>query len=146
MTENPYVRTAETAPSAGHTESLEQAECWRLLTASTVGRLAVSDDEGPDIFPINYLVKAESLFFRSAPGTKIVSLTQRPAVALEIDGTEGGKRFSVVVRGEAHRLNNDADIHASGVDTLPTQTGSDKWNYFEITPRTVTGIRFRTSR
>ena len=146
MTENPYVHSPETAPSAGNTESLEPAECWRLLTASTVARLAVSDDEGPDIFPINYLVKSESLFFRSAPGKKIVSLTQRPAVALEVDGTEGGKRFSVVVRGEAHRLNNDADINASGVDTLPTMTGSDKWNYFEITPRTVTGIRFRTSR
>lgn len=146
MTENPYLASAQTPPSAGETEKLEPAECWRLLAASSIARLAVVDDDGADIFPINYLVKSESIFFRSAPGKKIVSLTAHPGVAVEIDGTEGGKRFSVVVRGEARRLNDDAQIHDSAVNTLPTMTGSDKWNYFEIQPRTVTGIRFRTSR
>ncbi|MFB2580477.1 pyridoxamine 5'-phosphate oxidase family protein [Herbiconiux sp. P15] len=145
-TPNPYLHVTETSPSLGETETLEAEECWRLLAAARVGRLAVSDELGADIFPLNFLAESGSLFFRSAPGTKIVRLTKRPGVALEIDGTDSGKRFSVVVRGDAHRLNDDAQIADSGVSDLPTMTGSDKWNYFEITPRTVTGVRFRTSR
>ncbi|MET0844309.1 MAG: pyridoxamine 5'-phosphate oxidase family protein [Mycetocola sp.] len=146
MTENPYLRKEQVPAAPGDTEVLGQAECWRLLAANSVARLAVSDDLGADIFPINYLIKSEVLFFRSAPGKKIVSLTARPRVAVEIDGTEGGKRFSVVIRGDARRLNDDVQIHESAVDTLPTMTGSEKWNYFQVKPRTVTGIRFRTSR
>ncbi|MGD8194614.1 pyridoxamine 5'-phosphate oxidase family protein [Herbiconiux sp. P18] len=130
----------------GNTETLHVEECWRLLNETKVARLAVCDDLGADIFPINYLVESGAIFFRSAPGTKIVDLTKRPGVAVEIDGTDAGKRFSVVVRGDAHRLNDDVQITESGVSDLPTMTGSDKWNYFEITPRTVTGIRFRMSR
>ncbi|MFB2585351.1 pyridoxamine 5'-phosphate oxidase family protein [Herbiconiux liukaitaii] len=145
-TPNPYLDTTEPPPSLGETETLETEECWRLLAATRVGRLAVCDDLGADIFPLNYLVESGSLFFRSAPGTKIVSLTKRPGVAFEIDGTDSGKRFSVVVRGDAHRLNDDAQITDSGVSDLPTMTGTDKWNYFEISPRTVTGVRFRMSR
>lgn len=146
MTVNPYLHTPQEPAAVGDTEVLDASECWRLLSVNRVARLAVCDDLGADIFPINYLVESESLFFRSAPGTKIVSLTNRPGVAVEIDGTDGGKRFSVVIRGDAHRLNDEAQILESGVSELPTMTGSDKWNYFEVTPRTVTGIRFRTSR
>ncbi|MFU8945542.1 pyridoxamine 5'-phosphate oxidase family protein [Mycetocola zhadangensis] len=146
MTENPYLHSATPPPSAGTTEVLNRAECWRLLGITRIARLAVVDEDGPDIFPINYLVTGDSLFFRSAPGKKIVDLTKRPGVAVEIDGTEGGKRFSVVLRGEAHRLSDDADIRGSAIDSLPTLTGSEKWNYFEVVPRTVTGIRFRASR
>jgi len=140
------INHAPTLPAMGNTETLEEDECWRLLAVSTVARLAVTSDDGPDIFPINHLVKSGSLFFRSSPGKKIVSLTEHPLVAAEVDGTDGGLRFSVVIRGEAHRLNDDAEILASGISQLKTMSGSEKWNYFELKPRTVTGKRFRTTR
>ncbi|WP_165068109.1 pyridoxamine 5'-phosphate oxidase family protein [Marisediminicola senii] len=146
MTINPGITPASTTAPVGEPESIDADECWRLLAANSIARLAVTDDLGPDIFPINYLAKSGSVFFRSAPGKKIVSLTEHPAVAVEVDGTDGGKRFSVVIRGEAHRLNDDAQIHESGVLALTTMTGPEKWNYFELTPRTVTGKRFRTTR
>ncbi len=125
-------------------ETLDQDECWRLLAGSTFGRLAVSDDDGADIFPINHLVNDHLVYFRSAPGTKIVSLTERPGVAFETDGTENRQRWSVVLRGTARRLDRDEEIAASGVDELHTVTRSTKWNYFAITPRTLTGVRFIT--
>ncbi|WP_291048493.1 pyridoxamine 5'-phosphate oxidase family protein [Herbiconiux sp.] len=123
-------------------ETLDQDECWRLLAASTFGRLAVTDDAGADIFPINHLVNDHLLYFRSAPGTKIVSLTERSGVAFETDGTENRQRWSVVLRGTARRLDVDAEIEASGVGALHTFTRSTKWNYFVITPRALTGVRF----
>ncbi|TAJ46301.1 MAG: pyridoxamine 5'-phosphate oxidase family protein [Herbiconiux sp.] len=122
--------------------TLDEDECWRLLEASRFGRLAVSDEDGADIFPINHLVNGGKVYFRSAPGTKIVSLTERPDVAFETDGTEHRQRWSVVLRGRARRLDVDAEIEASGVAELHTFTRSTKWNYFVITPRTLTGVRF----
>ena len=123
-------------------DALDDTECWRLLGAATFGRLAVADDDGADIFPINHLVQNHLVYFRSAPGTKIVSLTERPGVAFETDGTENRQRWSVVLRGTARRLDSDAEIEASGVGALHTSTRSTKWNYFVITPRTLTGVRF----
>ncbi|MCS5716550.1 pyridoxamine 5'-phosphate oxidase family protein [Herbiconiux sp. CPCC 205763] len=143
MIDNPYFLQSRREAAPGTAEALDEAGCWELLGSNEIGRLAVVDDRGADIFPINYLVKDEAIFFRSAPGTKIVSLTEHPGVALEADGTADRKRWSVVVRGEARRLDYDSEIEASGVRNLPTMTDSEKWNYFGITPRTVTGIRFR---
>ncbi|WP_172592212.1 pyridoxamine 5'-phosphate oxidase family protein [Subtercola boreus] len=100
----------------------------------------------PDIFPINFLVKSKALYFRRAPGTKILALSKRREVAVEIDGTEGGKRFSVVMRGQVSRLNDDVTIQESGLTTLHTMTSSEKWNYFMVTPETVTGVRFQSRR
>jgi nitroimidazol reductase NimA-like FMN-containing flavoprotein (pyridoxamine 5'-phosphate oxidase superfamily) len=143
MTDNPYFLKPRPDAAPSTVEALAESECWKLLGSNEIARLAVVDDRGADIFPINYLVKDEDIFFRSAPGTKIVSLTEHPGVALEADGTADRKRWSVVVRGEARRLDHDSEIEASGVQDLPTLTDSEKWNYFRITPRTVTGIRFR---
>jgi len=125
-------------------ETLDADECWRLLAGSALGRLAVCDDDGADIFPINHLVKDRLVYFRSAPGTKIMRLTERPGVAFEADGIENRRRWSVVMRGTARRLGTDAEIDASGVDSLHTFTHSTKWNYFVITPRTLAGLRFTT--
>ncbi|SDZ42812.1 pyridoxamine 5'-phosphate oxidase family protein [Herbiconiux ginsengi] len=143
MTDNPYFLTPRPEAAPSTVESLDMTECWELLRSNEIARLAVVDDRGADIFPINYLVNDGAVFFRSAPGTKIVSLTEHPGVALETDGTAARKRWSVVVRGDARRLDVDTEIEASGVQDLPTLTGTEKWNYFRITPRTVTGIRFR---
>ena len=47
-----------TAPAVT-TEVLTVPECWTLLRAGVIGRLAVATDDGPDIFPVNYTVLAE---------------------------------------------------------------------------------------
>jgi hypothetical protein len=39
-----------------------------------------------DVFPINYLAHHHELFFRSAPGSKLIDLTLEPNIAFEIDG------------------------------------------------------------
>lgn len=132
-------------PHATDVHALTRDECWARIGSTGLGRLAVVDDRGADIFPINYLVHDGSIFFRSAPGTKIVSLTAHPGVALEADGTHHRARWSVVVRGDARRLNDDEAIARSGVQQLHTLSPTQKWNYFQITPRTVTGVTFRAT-
>lgn len=86
---------------------------WRLLAKANLGRIAVQTTDGLDIFPINYVVTGEEVFFRSAPGSKLVDIAANPVVAFEVDGRHGGHRWSVVVKGTAHRLDRDDMIESS---------------------------------
>jgi nitroimidazol reductase NimA-like FMN-containing flavoprotein (pyridoxamine 5'-phosphate oxidase superfamily) len=117
--------------------------CWELLRGETLGRLAVVADDGVDIFPVNYLVDRGTILFRSAPGSKLADIAHDPVVALEVDGCDDLHRWSVVVRGMARRLDADDEIETSGVLGLATVTRAPKHNYVRISPRVVTGRRFR---
>jgi nitroimidazol reductase NimA-like FMN-containing flavoprotein (pyridoxamine 5'-phosphate oxidase superfamily) len=118
---------------------------WHLLAGADIGRLAVSIDGGVDIFPINFVVADRVIFFRTAPGSKLMDLTAHPVVALEADGTLNRRRWSVVVKGTAVRLASDEEIEASGVLSLHSLVPTEKWNYVRITATSITGRQFRSS-
>jgi hypothetical protein len=130
----------------GPIESLDEEESWHLLASADLGRLAVSIKGGVDIFPINYVVSDRVIYFRSAPGSKLMDLTSFPVVALEADGTLHRHRWSVVAKGVAKRLDSDEEIETSGVRELHTLAPTDKWNYVRITVSSITGRQFTSSR
>ena len=133
------------APAASLDE-LSVEECWAALRTAAIGRLAVRAAEGVDVFPVNFTVHERAIYLRSAPGSKLVAITDSPAVAFEADGSRGRDYYwSVVARGIAHRLAHDSEIEASGVLDLATSTPSVKWNFIRITPTVISGRRF-TSR
>lgn len=121
------------------TTVLDGPACWRLLDREGIGRLAISTDDGADIFPLNYLSAHGRLYFRSAPGTKILELTQHPRVAFEVDGRTMLAKWSVVVRGTVRRLGSEPEILRSEVSSLRTWQPGEKFNYFEIQPEQITG-------
>lgn len=127
-------------------EELSADECWGRLTAVDFGRLAVATDDGVDIFPMNYLVNDRTIYLRSAPGSKLIDITKRPSVAFEVDGTYHRSRWSVIVKGNAHRLGFDSEIEESGVLELWSQNPTEKWNYIRISPESVTGRSFKSHR
>jgi nitroimidazol reductase NimA-like FMN-containing flavoprotein (pyridoxamine 5'-phosphate oxidase superfamily) len=127
-------------------EQLPDEECWALLASTQLGRLAVVADDGVDIFPVNFVVKDHLVFFSSAPGSKLMDITEQSQVAFEADGIANRHRWSVVIKGSARRLALDSEIEESGVRGLHTLSPTDKWNYVRITPATVTGRRFRSTR
>jgi osmotically-inducible protein OsmY len=124
-------------------EELDPAACFELLGTEGVGRLGIQDASGVDIFPVNYLVHDGLVYFRSGPGMKMIRLTESPDVAFEADGHDDEWTWSVVVKGEALRLDDDAEILLSGIRTAATAHPSDKFNYVRIEPRQITGRRFR---
>jgi nitroimidazol reductase NimA-like FMN-containing flavoprotein (pyridoxamine 5'-phosphate oxidase superfamily) len=124
---------------------LDEEECWRLLSARNLGRFAVKVADGVDVFPINYLAHNQELFFRSAPGSKLVDLTLAPNVAFEIDGEHARHVWSVVVHGTARRLASDQEIEDSGIQLLETWHPSEKYNYVRISPDSVSGRSFAKS-
>ncbi len=124
-------------------ERLTTAECWELLEADSLGRLAVEGLDGmPDLFPVNYTVHEGSLYIRTARGSKLTALTVHPVAAFEIDGEQDGVRWSVVLRGSARRLEIDKEIRESGVHALVSAIPTGTYNFICVTPLSVTGRRF----
>lgn len=124
-------------------EELDPAACFRLLGTDGVGRLAVQEGSGVDVFPVNYLVHDGKIYFRSGPGVKLARVTAAPDVAFEIDGYDHVWSWSVVVKGHAARVDDDDEILASRIAEARTAHPSDKQVYVRITPRQVTGRSFR---
>ena len=100
---------SETNPSL-EIEVLTEDECWALLQAGGLGRLATAAKGMVDVFPINFLVHDRTVLFRSGPGSKLVNLTAAPLVAFEADSFDGRWHSSVVIHGRATRLDNDEEI------------------------------------
>ena len=125
---------------------LSEAECWRLLHRSGLGRLATAADSRADIFPVNYLVHGETLLMRTAPGTKLDQMGQAPDVAFEADGHDAERYWSIVVRGHAKHLSDQARIIQSGVQELVSWVPTDKHEFIQITPTSIVGRSIERAR
>lgn len=123
-------------------------ECWELLAADIVGRLALVVDSHPEIFPINYILQRRSIVFRTAGGTKLWGAESERPAAIEIDGYDPHteEAWSVVARGDTELIEDQAE--KDNVDALhlePWQPG-EKAYYIRLTPRALTGRRFRVNK
>ena len=132
-----------TTENAAETEVLATNQCWELLRASVVGRLAVTVDGDPDIFPVNPVVDHGTIVFRTAAGTKLAA-TKGRNVAFEVDGydIETAHAWSVVVKGRAQEIwEAEETLRALRLPLFPWQPGR-KPRFVRIEPLSVTGRRF----
>jgi hypothetical protein len=107
-----------------HFRDLSDAECRLLLERHHVGRLAYSFHDRVDIEPIGFVYEPGGIVFRTAPGSKFLTLKHHPWVALEIDEVKGMFEWqSVVVHGTTYVLSDlgtPAEVAAyhAALDTL----------------------------
>ena len=122
-------------------EELERDECFALLAANAVGRLAVGRDGlAPLVRPVNYLLEGEVIVFRTAPGSKLDAARTRP-VAFEVDGIDYLRRegWSVIVEGHAYEATHWEFDH---LELEPWAPGvKDHW--VRIVAGEVSGRRIR---
>ncbi|MDQ6740213.1 MAG: pyridoxamine 5'-phosphate oxidase family protein [Actinomycetota bacterium] len=123
---------------------MNEAECWDLLLGASLGRLAVSVHDTPEIFPVNFLAYDKKIMIRTAPGEKLLQLTINGSVALETDGRSNSSAWSVVVKGQARQLQSGAEIEMAEKLALRPWTSSVKSAFVEIVPSQVTGRRLHT--
>lgn len=131
-------------PEGSRTEILEAEDCWRYLRSSYIGRLALINGSVPEIFPVNFLVQDQQLFFRTAPGTKLRALLTGAVVALEADGLNpyGTEVWSVVAKGPAQPMaQDDLSFPDDDPDRGPWAPGL-KEHLIRIAPTEITGRRF----
>lgn len=131
-------------------EQLSESECWALLRTVDVGRLAApTDDGGADIVPVNHVVDQGSIVFRSALGTKLTLALEATEVAFEADNAadrvaeQRDDPWSVVVRGPAKLIERRTDVIDSFELSLRPWHDSPKPYFVRLSPRTISGRRFR---
>ncbi len=124
-------------------DHLDEPECWALLRANDVGRLAVSVRNHPDIFPVNYAIVDKTIVINTAPGTKLAAALLGTAVAFEADIldpiTQTG--WSVVAKGGAEEILELDELFEAEALGIETWTDTDKRRYLRLTPESVAGRR-----
>ncbi|MCC3655375.1 MULTISPECIES: helix-turn-helix domain-containing protein [Streptomyces] len=148
------LRGAGTARPAGRSRAaahprlvpLDADECWSLLSSHGVGRIGLSLADDPVIIPVNYVVEAGRLAYRTAPGTA----TARAAghrVAFEVDAVDDAmsRGWSVLVVGRARHV-TEPDM----VGRLAELTHAEPWAggvrdfWVLIDPERLSGRRIET--
>jgi uncharacterized protein len=123
--------------------ALSEEECWNLLSRRELGRLAVTTDGKPDIFPVNYVTDGPRVLFRTAPGSKLADLSANPDVAFEVDEYDEESASSVVLKGIAQRLEIQQQIDAADALPLTSWIPTLKYRWVQVSPTSITGRRFR---
>lgn len=94
-------------------EILDERECRRLLATGGLGRVGVTIEALPAIFPVNYRVHEDSILFCTSPGTKLSMASNRRIVAFEVEGGIDSMYhhgWSVLVIGTAREVDNPSEL------------------------------------
>ena len=129
--------------AAGSWQELAKSECFGLLAGAGLGRIALVDDQGPVVFPVNFILDNYTVVFRTDQGSKLDAACRGSRVAFEIDGMDAATRsgWSVLVRGEAIEVTSPAEVRRlAGIAPVPWAPGA-KVHVVRILPAVVTGRR-----
>ncbi|MGH3191239.1 MAG: helix-turn-helix domain-containing protein [Streptosporangiaceae bacterium] len=124
-------------------ERLTQVECRRLIAPGGIGRIVFGTGCGPVALPVNFAMVSDSYVMRTGEGGVIEGHADGP-VALEVDRIDEALRqgWSVLVRGQAHRVSHPAELSRLRRDTaIWPWPGGDRDVYVRILPGTITGRR-----
>jgi nitroimidazol reductase NimA-like FMN-containing flavoprotein (pyridoxamine 5'-phosphate oxidase superfamily) len=128
-------------PERPNIVELTEDRCWELLARKKIGRLAVSITNHPDIFPVNYRIRDQTIVIRTAEGQKLAAAILGTAVAFEVDAldedTETG--WSIVVKGTADEPKKLEDYLRAEDLEIETWASGEKSRFIIITPSWVSG-------
>lgn len=129
----------------GRWQELTKSECFELLARERLGRVAVVDDRGPAIFPVNFVFDRYTVVLRTDEGTKLDAAIRGSRVAFEIDGADPATHtgWSVLVRGEAVAVTDPVElVRLRKLPLAPWAPGA-KAHFVRILPAALTGRRIR---
>jgi nitroimidazol reductase NimA-like FMN-containing flavoprotein (pyridoxamine 5'-phosphate oxidase superfamily) len=122
---------------------LTEDECRARLAGEQLGRLALRVGDRVDIFPINFAYSHGDIYFRTAPGDKLLELTITTEVVFEIDKFTDVDAWSVIARGVAERLEHDAQIDEAWQLPLRPWIPTVKLNWVRVHVTQLSGRHFR---
>ncbi len=122
---------------------LTRSECFRLLAGEHLGRVAVVDDRGPVVFPVNFVLDRHTVVFRTDEGTKLDVAARGGRVCFEVDGTDEAAHtgWSVLVRGEATEVTDEEELARLRGLPLDVWAPGPRNRYVRILPAALTGRR-----
>ena len=124
-------------------QELTKSECFALLARERLGRVAVVDDRGTVVFPVNFVLDRHMVVFRTDEGAKLDAACRGSRVAFEIDGTDAAAHigWSVLIRGEAIEVTDPAELARLRKLPLDPWAPGAKTHYVRILPAALTGRR-----
>jgi nitroimidazol reductase NimA-like FMN-containing flavoprotein (pyridoxamine 5'-phosphate oxidase superfamily) len=136
----------EPSTETAEIEILSEEECLDLLRSHRVGRIALTDQDQPLIFPVNYAADDRAVVFRTAPGMKLTG-SAMARVAFEIDevDTAAGTAWSVMVQGMAYEITDALDRLSEGLRALVVEpmAPGERRHWVAVIRREISGRRFR---
>ncbi|PQZ92196.1 flavin-nucleotide-binding protein [Arthrobacter sp. MYb227] len=128
-------------------ENLETHQCLELLRTISLGHLAVTLNDAPQLFPINFTVDHGTVVFRSGEGSKLKTMRAQPRVAFQADGIDSatGIAWSVMVQGNAEFFAGiEETLDSFNLMLFPWDSGP-KDQFVRIVPTSMTGRRFKVA-
>ena len=125
-------------------EVLPPEECWALIAAIPVGRVALVDAGEPLIFPVTHGVHDRQVVFRTGAGTKLSAAAMNQPLAFEVDGWDpvGRRGWSVLVRGLGETVYDEDEIsHLEELDGEPWLEAAAQGTWVRILVTEITGRR-----
>ena len=124
-------------------ETLDREQCLELLATRSVGRVAITINALPAIFPVNFALLDGDIVFRSSPGSKLTAAAQRAVVAFEVDDVDNPQRsaWSVLVVGPASEITDEAEIARARSLPLPPWAPGAQCHYIRVRSELVSGRR-----
>jgi uncharacterized protein len=122
---------------------LTKGECFGLLARQQVGRVAVVDDRGPVVFPVNFVLDRHMVVFRTDEGTKLdAAAGAAGSLSRSMESTAAAHTgWSVVVRGEAVEVTDRQELaRLRKLPLFPWAPGA-RSRYVRILPSKLTGRR-----
>ena len=123
-------------------EVLSRDECLRLLGASRVGRVVVTDRALPAAFPVNFALLDDDVVFLTTAGSKLQAAEEEEVMAFEVDDIEPALRsgWSVLVHGLASVITDEDLVRAQALG-LESWTPDRNRQFVLISSELVSGRR-----
>lgn len=125
-------------------DDLDTDKCQDLLALHSIGRIAWTAADGPQLFPVSYTWVPGLIIFRTSPYGILSELVQRTVVVFEVDETDQTNRvgWSVIVRGRAAGIAfPDHPAQPLTMNAVPWASGHRNL-VIGVTPTQITGRRF----
>ena len=109
----------------------------------SLGRLVTILGGEPEIFPVNFVIRRQTVLFRTAQGTKLYSAAMSDRVIFEADDQADAEGWSVIIKGRAHMLSATDEILDAQEAELRPWTATPKPLYVRVIALAITGRRFK---
>ena len=123
-------------------EILAEDECLRLAATRPVGRVAVSISALPAVFPVNFCIVDDGVYFRTSAGTKLDAAVRNAVVAFQVDDFDSFAHtgWSVLIVGSAELVSPEALERLEPLRVAPWARG-ERAHVVRVAAELVSGRR-----
>jgi hypothetical protein len=105
-------------------ETLDEAQCRRLLTTMTIGRLGFTEDALPAILPVAFTLQRGHVLIAVRHDSSVVNAVRRSVVAFQVDEYDPETRngWSVTVVGPSRIISDPRELAPQGRVPVPVSS------------------------